>query len=174
MSVFECPECGKTITVTFLSPGEVAQCKGCGAEIKVPEGDEKPTLVSSGKPILASSGRSKTDDGTTAMPLSPGKSTEDGGQPAVRFRALRSIALAYKTVAGVVAFIAAVIAIGILILFSDGSILVGILAALAIAAVGGVMVLVLLSIGDAIMVHISIEENTRATWELLQRRETEE
>jgi len=109
MIEFDCPECSTTIKVKYLAPGEVAQCRACGAKMKVPGRDEKPILVFRGKP--------KTDESASTKPSSPGKTTENGGQPVVRFRALRSIAFAYKSVAGIVAFIASVCAIGFLILF---------------------------------------------------------
>jgi transcription elongation factor Elf1 len=33
---FDCPYCGVGITVKFLSPGEAAKCRNCGAEVEVP------------------------------------------------------------------------------------------------------------------------------------------
>jgi uncharacterized RDD family membrane protein YckC/ribosomal protein S27E len=37
---FTCTNCGHPIVVKFLKPGEMAQCRNCGAQVKVPLGAE--------------------------------------------------------------------------------------------------------------------------------------
>ena len=43
--VFRCPECGENISVRFLKPGEIAECKACGEEVIVTESDPSGELT---------------------------------------------------------------------------------------------------------------------------------
>jgi uncharacterized RDD family membrane protein YckC len=50
---FTCTNCGQPIVVKFLKPGEVAQCRHCGAHVTVPssaEGTEEQPVYRSDKP----------------------------------------------------------------------------------------------------------------------------
>ena len=93
---FQCKKCGKDIAVRFLTVGEVAECRNCGASNSVPESAEDISDAAAERMIKApvSESAKRINEPTKSLPITKA------------LRIIGTISIGFAVVAGVAIFIA--------------------------------------------------------------------
>jgi len=166
---FKCDRCGQQLVVDEAGAGITVDCPGCGKPVYV------PTTASQGAPVRV---EVKSSSSAAPVPASKGSpaSSSSGERRAVwsppplvaKYTVLRTIAGFYQGLAVVIAIIALLLA-GFVIL--NGASVAGSYTfpvAVSIIVIGAISFVSFLAGAEGIRVFIDIEENTRATRQMME------
>jgi hypothetical protein len=146
---FNCPHCGEEIITQYLKTDEIAKCRRCGREVRIPA-NATPTSES------PKYNTSVVDETSTGWKI--------GTAPSGRYPVLHTLADIIR-VAGWVVFGFFVVA-GLITVTRGGGL--GKLFGVFEIVIGGIILLYMLATSESIMVFLDIEENTRGTKEIIQ------
>jgi len=167
---FSCPECGNVIIVKQLGYGESAKCYSCGAQVNVPENavttDEPPTVPKT-EPQPPSQALRNPEISATNSPA--------GKEPDIKFKTLLAYGRSISGLGWVVFAIGVIIVIAGLVALSQQNRYGGLMSAGGLGLIGtGISVMIggilLVVLGQTISCFVAIETNTRATYEIMDKR----
>ena len=163
---FECGTCGKHLVVDEAGAGMSIDCPGCGKPVYVPNSTSQnqadpPTRVEVKSAAPVSSPKVSSSSGERQAGWSP---------PVLvtKYRALRTVANVYEFMAVPAAIVQVLLAFlaykAVAPLYGD----VAIIPAIVIGVVGVFSMVMMYAMAESIRVFIDIEENTRATRQLIE------